>query len=139
MKIADDTATVRAALAKREQQMVDAEWQADVERKRILLEAELFRPFDYYTVHYGVLGVDDDGERMVATETFESLADAPGEDGYWTTVRGQRVKPTFVALIERNDVPTVPEMLRLRWKHRLQRSTEFGSIYVSPQVAEVTR
>jgi len=132
-------AEVKAALAKREQQMVDAELQADVERKRVLLEAELFRPFAYYTVHYGVLGVDEDDARMVATETFEALADAPGDDGYWTTVHVQRVKPTFVALIERHEVTTVIEMLRLRWRHRLQRSTAFGSIYVAPQVAEVTR
>lgn len=44
-----------------------------------------------------------------------------------------------VALIEQHEVKTVPEMLSLRWRHRLQRSTEFGSIYVAPQVAEVTR
>jgi len=134
-----DDAEVKAALAKREQQMLDSELQANVERKRILLEAELFRPFAYYTVHYGVLGVDEDGARELATESFESLADVPGEDGYWTTVRGQRVKPTFVALIERNEVKTVIDMLSLRWRHRLHRSTAFGSIYVAPQVAEVTR
>lgn len=135
--LSDDTA-VLAAIAKREQQMLDAELQADVEQKRVALEAKLFQPFTYYTVSYGVMA-DADDEQMVITEEFDAFHDEPGDDGYWTTVHGKRVKPTFAALIERREVKTVHEMRCLPWRYRLQRNTEFGTIYVPPQVAEVTR
>ncbi len=118
--------------------MEDANLQVVIEEKRQMLERDLFRPFVYFTVNYGIV-VDDPDEHMVSTESFYALNDKPGDDGWWTTVRGRKVRPTFVALIERMEVNTLDDLKMLNWKYVLQRSTEFGSIYVSPQVAEVTR
>lgn len=135
--LADDE-QVQAAIAVRVRQMEDANLQAVIEEKRQMLERDLFRPFVYFTVSYGVMA-DADDEQMVSTEAFDAFHDEPGDDGYWTTVRGKKVRPTFVALIERMEVNTLDDLRLLNWKHVLKRSTEFGVVYVSPQVADVTR
>ena len=115
-----------------------AAYEAAVERVRALeqhreamlaeAQAEAFRPFDFYRVTEGVIGVLD-GEAMVQTATFDSLTAEPDERGFWHPQdRDWPVRVHNLVHVEQITVSEPGEMPR--WCPTVE--TEWGAIRVPP-------
>lgn len=132
-----DDADVLAAIAKREQQMLEDELQADREAQRTMLEATLFRPFQYYEVRYAMLGKNEDtGEREVDWDSFATLHEQPDAGGFYHTTTGKVIKPHNIIAVLRHEIVTVEAWLALSWSWLFMQQTDFGNIRAVPDEAE---
>ena len=69
---------------------------AALEKEKERLEG---RPVTLYKVYYGIVA-EEDGYRFVDTEAFYTWDAEPGEDGFWVTVDGHRVRPMHIVMVE---------------------------------------